>query len=625
MRRRLLIGAGVIVGAVLLLPYVVSAERFRPILTQRLSAATGKRVGFGAISLRLIPLSLRLDALKIDGLLTAESVSVHARLLPLLSGDVEIDGVEIVRPVYEHSPAGNSQSAGEIVLKRITITDGTVAAGGARYEHIDAEITSASPGHFAGRAVWRAPKFGAVELREPLTIEFNHTPSETAARLPSASIAPRDGASGMKIGGTVTADLKIRDGGITGESKLTNFEIAGGGVNEPMRIASASLAITPDQISAAPFSLTAGPTRVTASGVVKNYTKDLAADITIDAPNARIEDLAALGKAYGFDGINAKGVISFRARISDDMAVSIDKLSAKIGESHIEGSVQSRGNAVNIDLKADKLSTAEMRQWYTATGGPSKTRLTGTVAIGRAIVDAQVLENVKSGLQMQGGVMKLDPLTADVNGGRMAGALIVQNETVAFRGKFDHVELGTLTKAVSGPVTADADIRFTPGTDLLKSLDGSLTLAIDKGKIMPVNLIGALGGLMKDGPTPFVAVRGKLNFAQGIATTDEIALDLDRAAAKFSGKMNLVEQSLDLRLLTTMNKQLSEELAKTAVGNLLAAAIASPAGELMMPSLVRGTFAKPVITPDAGAVAKLQQERLKSGLKGIFDAFKSKR
>ena len=58
--------------------------------------------------------------------------------------------------------------------------------------------------------------------------------------------------------------------------------------------------------------------------------------------------------------------------------------------------------------------------------------------------------------------------------------------------------------------------------------------------------------------------------------------------------------------------------------NLLAAAIASPSGELMMPSLVRGSFAKPVITPDAGAVVKLQQERLKSGLKGLFDAFKKK-
>lgn len=221
--------------------------------------------------------------------------------------------------------------------------------------------------------------------------------------------------------------------------------------------------------------------------------------------------------------------------------------------------------------------------------------------------------------------MKFEPLTANVNGGMMAGALTVQDGAVAFKGRFERVDLQTITKAVSGPITADADIRFAPGADLLKSLDGTLALAIEKGKINPVNLIGALGGLMKDGSTPFVAVRGTLNFAQGMATTDEIALELDRAAAKFSGRMNLIDQSLDLRLLTTMNKQLSAELAKTAVGNLLAAAIASPSGELMMPSLVRGTFAKPVITPDAGAVAKLQQERLKSGLKGIFDAFKTKR
>ena len=201
----------------------------------------------------------------------------------------------------------------------------------------------------------------------------------------------------------------------------------------------------------------------------------------------------------------------------------------------------------------------------------------------------------------------------------------MHSDTIAFKGRIERVELQRLTKSVSGPITADADIRFAPGAHLLQSLDGSLTLAIDRGKIVPVNLIGALGGLMKDGPTQFVAVRGKLNFAQGVATTDEIALELDQAAAKISGRMNLMDQSLDLRLLTTMNKKLSEELAKTAVGNLLAAAIASPSGELMMPSLVRGTFAKPVISPDAGAVARMQQERLKSGLKGIFDAFKTKR
>jgi hypothetical protein len=624
MKRRLLIVAGVLLAAILLLPYIVSAERFRPVLAQRLSAATGKRVDFGAISLRVIPLSLRVDALKIEGLLAAESVRVRARLLPLLSGDVEIDGVDLVRPVYEHRNSGPAQNSADIVLKEITITGGAVVVGGDRYEHIDAAITSPSAGRYEGRAIWRTPKFGAVELRDPLTVELAHAPAETSVRIANASVAPRDGGSGMKINGAVSAELKIRDGAANGEAKLTNFEIAGGDVREPLRIAAATLKITPDQISASPFSLTAGPTKVTASGAVTNYTKDLAADITIDAPNARIEDLAALAKAYGVSGINAKGVVSFRARINDDMAFSIDKLNAAIGESHIEGSVQSRGNNLTFDLKADKLSTAEMRQWYTAKGGTSKTRVNGTITVGRFTADTQVLENVKSGLQAHGGVIKLEPLTANVNGGTMAGAVTLQNETVAFKGKFEKVELQTLTKAVSGPITADADIRLTPGADLMKSLDGSLALAIDKGKIMPVNLIGALGGLMKDGPTPFVAVRGKLSFSQGVATTDEIALELDRALAKCSGKMNLVDQSLDLRLLTTMNKQLSEELAKTAVGNLLAAAIASPSGELMMPSLVRGTIAKPVITPDAGAVARLQQERLKSGLKGIFDAFKKK-
>ncbi len=128
--------------------------------------------------------------------------------------------------------------------------------------------------------------------------------------------------------------------------------------------------------------------------------------------------------------------------------------------------------------------------------------------------------------------------------------------------------------------------------------------------------------------TPFLGIQGKLALNNGAARTDNLRVELDRAAAVVSGVFGLADQSLDLRVLTTLDKHLSEEVGGTRIGGFLSAAMAGPEGELLMPSIVKGTFAKPVFSPDPAAIGKLKLQQpgeIKDTIKGVFDMFKGRK
>jgi len=97
---RLIGGLAASVAAfVLALPLIVSGERFRPLIKAQLQSAMGRPVDFGALSLRVIPLSLRATGLDIKGLATVEVLDVKVRFFPLLQGNVEVDSLVLTRPV----------------------------------------------------------------------------------------------------------------------------------------------------------------------------------------------------------------------------------------------------------------------------------------------------------------------------------------------------------------------------------------------------------------------------------------------------------------------------------------------------------------------------------------------
>jgi len=100
--------AVLVLVAAVALPFLVDANRFGPLIADRAQSATGRTLGFGSISFRLLPvpgLSVRgpikfSDSAAYPGrsALTAQSLTVRLGLLGLLRGRVSVGAIIIERP-----------------------------------------------------------------------------------------------------------------------------------------------------------------------------------------------------------------------------------------------------------------------------------------------------------------------------------------------------------------------------------------------------------------------------------------------------------------------------------------------------------------------------------------------
>jgi AsmA protein len=116
--RILAIVVGVLVVIVLVLPFLVPVNQFRPTIEQKASTALGRKVDVGNLSLSLISGSLAADNLSIaddpkfssSPFLTAKSIKVGVELMPLIfSKTLNITGVSIDTPQVNliRNPAGD--------------------------------------------------------------------------------------------------------------------------------------------------------------------------------------------------------------------------------------------------------------------------------------------------------------------------------------------------------------------------------------------------------------------------------------------------------------------------------------------------------------------------------------
>ncbi|HEU0124231.1 MAG TPA: translocation/assembly module TamB domain-containing protein [Bryobacteraceae bacterium] len=720
---RIAAGVGlVLVLGVLALPYLVSAERFRPMVESRLQSAVGRPVALGALSLRVLPLSLRASGLKVAGLAEVDLLDVRVRVLPLLRGDVEVESLLLTRPVVTyslHAPKpvagtgdGPSITALEIVDGRLILISS--AKERSEYSNIDASMRMEA-GTTSGNVSWNNGTlpvklaFAATQAGNTwtfrrldasmgdVTAAFTgavDTAAETvngALRIQPSPLASLPVKSAYRPTGTVSGDVKVsgayRNPVLAGTVQIANLQVTGGQLSQPLRASALELALTPGVIAAKPFTLQVGPTVVQAAFQLRDYKT---IDANLSTRDASIRDLLAMAQT---DAVSGSGVASIQVRATgalDDPQLtgsgSIAKADLKlsglqpnlkidtaqitfaedratvegavfhIGKSNWKGNLQVknfRAPQIEVSLGADQLSNTEAQSWFptgksSSPGKPGAMTVSGDIAVGRLQLNDLVLENMKSGIRLRDQVLTLDPMTASVYGGRLAGSATMNLKTeppvVRVKTHMEKIEseqllaaTTPLRKVVTGPLSAEAQVQFAPkaGEDISRSLDGTVQFQLAQGKLIPVNLMGELGAAARflrpanagpAGGTPFLGMKGQFTLKNGVAETDGLRIELDRAAAVISGALNMSDQSLNLRMLTTLNKQLSEEVGGTKIGGFLSSALSSSKGELMIPSLVRGTFSKPVFAPDAAAIGKLklsQPGTIQDNVRGILDLFKS--
>ncbi|HXY24574.1 MAG TPA: AsmA family protein [Candidatus Acidoferrum sp.] len=168
--RVILIVVGVLVVLVLIAPFLIPVNQFRPTIEEQASAALGRKVQLGDLSLSLISGSLSAENLSIGDdpkfssspFLTAKSLKVGVEILPLIfSKKLNITGVTIDTPqvtllhnsagVWNFSsmggassktetksapekPSSTSSTAADLTIKKLQLTNGSITIGATNFQ-----------------------------------------------------------------------------------------------------------------------------------------------------------------------------------------------------------------------------------------------------------------------------------------------------------------------------------------------------------------------------------------------------------------------------------------------------------------------------------------------------------
>src|SRR5437660_1224591 len=188
----LLIVVGVLVVIVFVAPFLIPVNQFRPTIEEKASAALGRKVELGNLSLSLLSGAVSAESLSIGDdpkfssapFLTAKSLNVGVEIMPLIfSKTLNVTGVTIASPqvillrnaagVWNYSSLGGAAAkseakkapaekssgaanAADISIKKLTLSDGSIVVGStssqkrSTYDHVtvstsDVSLTSKFP------------------------------------------------------------------------------------------------------------------------------------------------------------------------------------------------------------------------------------------------------------------------------------------------------------------------------------------------------------------------------------------------------------------------------------------------------------------------------------------------
>jgi AsmA protein len=185
--RTILIIVGVLVVLLLVVPFLIPVNQFRPTIEEKASAALGRKVEVGNLSLSLLGGSLSAENLSIGDdpkfsslpFLKAKSLKVGVEIMPLIfSKTLNVTGVTIDSPqvtllhngagqwnysslggssaksVAKQTPAaqtsGSSNSSADLTIKKLELKDGSIIVGSTNsqkrstYDHVTVTATNVS-------------------------------------------------------------------------------------------------------------------------------------------------------------------------------------------------------------------------------------------------------------------------------------------------------------------------------------------------------------------------------------------------------------------------------------------------------------------------------------------------
>src|SRR5271166_805399 len=352
-------------------------------------------------------------------------------------------------------------------------------------------------------------------------------------------------------------------------------------------------------------------------------------------------------------------------------SMNLTNLAATLGSTNASGSLgiaNFQAPKLTFALTADKLNVAELQQitggseqkappkkkadasWSlvpsaNAAPAPAQPSLlesatgSGTLAVGSILYQQTELTNVHANVQLNHGVITLNPLTSQLYGGQENGSITIDTRpnpmTYAVNAKLTGVDANKLLSSLStvkdtlyGTLAASPNVTFTtpPSGDVTPTLNGTLGLNLTNGKLTKVDLVSELGKIGKfngggaKGYTAISQMTGTFNVHNGVAQTSDLKAALDVGNLSGTGTINLVNQDLNMHVTAVLNKSFSQSVGGSGVGGYLNTALANKNGELVLPVIITGNMNHPVVAPDVEQIAKMKLNNIlptAGGLGGV--------
>jgi AsmA protein len=408
----------------------------------------------------------------------------------------------------------------------------------------------------------------------------------------AAGVSAVDGMSGD---GTLTLDVKAQGPtknmsalNFDGTGKISNATLKVPSLTRPLQVRNSDIRFSQNSASMQNVSITLGSTNATGTVTLKNF----------DAPQVQF--------ALNADKVNV----------------------AELQQTFVAAPAQPAkraGNFWRIVPEAQAQTKAEPSMLNKMTGG-------GTVTVGVIQYDDLLLNNTHANVTLDHGLIKMNPVTADVYGGKESGTITMDMRPAqplyAVNLKTDKVDANKLISSVSdmkqtlyGLLASNVNASFSSSSaqNIARSLNGNMAINLTNGKLMNLDLLHELASVGKFvgngfGPpknfTDLVQLTGNFDVKNGLAQTNNLKAVIDGGTLAAAGLVNLADQSLNLHVTAVLNKAISQQVGGTQVGGFMNTALANNQGELVLPVIVTGTFQHPQVAPDVQQIAQMKLQNL---------------
>jgi len=611
----------VVIGALLIIPHFMDANRYKPELVQYVLEQTGRRLSVdGDVRLSLFPwVGVAFSSLRLGNppsfierdFLTVKAFDVRVKLWPLLSKQVEVDRLVVSEP---H-------------LWLVTNRDGAVSW---EFRSQSAKAKPSAPSEPEPKAGLPIASLlvGELSVQNGRIQVIDHT-RESRREISELNLALRDVSFDRPVRLTLSAMADRKPLSVEGRFGPLGSTLGQGLV--PLELSADAFEHLKLRIKGSLENWPVAPLiRVDVEAAEFSPRRLLAAIETPAPPTADLKVLerAAL-KAHVDADANAVTVAD-AVLILDDSKLD---LSAKVTDF-------ARPN-VTFDLHLDqidmdrylpppsKAGVAPPPMGQPSGHAPQQTDYTPLrklILDGRARIDQLTIANARAQdvslkIAAKDGVLSLDPFSMKLYQGTAAGKTVVnvrgERPVTEAHLNLNQVQVNPLLNDVAGKDflegSTQARITITATGDdparIRQRLDGRGHLAFSDGAVVGVDLANmvrnvkaAFSGEAKAGRRPrtdFAELVVPFTIENGVFHTPESVLKSPLLRLQASGKADLVKETLDFRV------------DPKVVGTIKGQGDDKDRAGLGVPVIVSGTFASPAFRPDLESLAK---DRLKQAL-----------